>query len=123
MFYIIAADIVVFIHFLWIVFIIFGALLGRSRLWIKRIHIGGIVFALFIQVFGWYCPLTHLETWLRSRYDPAMSYKGAFIAHYIERIVYIDLSPVSIFMLTIFSALVSLWLYLHKPGKLKSREE
>jgi len=122
-FYIIAADIVVFIHFLWIVFIILGALWGRRRPWIKRIHIGGILFALLIQVFEWYCPLTHLEAWLRSMHDPAQRDNGAFIAHYIEKIVYIDLTPSSIFVLTIFSALVSSWLYFHKPGKLKSRNE
>jgi len=113
LFYIIAADIVVFIHFLWILFLIFGAVWGRRYPWIKRIHIGGILFAVLIQIAGWYCPLTYLETWLRSMYDSSQSYEGTFIVYYIEKIVYIDLSPVIVFIMTVFLALVSAWLYMH----------
>ncbi len=116
-----AADIIVLIHFLWIVFLIFGALWGRRYPWIKRIHIGGILFALLIQIVGWYCPLTYLEAWLRRMHDSSQSYAGSFIAYYIEKIVYIDLSQKMIFIMTILLALVSAWLYLHQPGKSKRR--
>jgi hypothetical protein len=115
--YIIVADIVVFIHFFWIVFLIFGALWGRRYPRIKRIHVGGILFAILIQIVGWYCPLTYLEAWLRSMYDSTHSYKGTFIVHYIEKIVYIDLSPVTVFIMTVFLALVSARLYMHKKNR------
>ncbi|HBH60602.1 MAG TPA: hypothetical protein DDX85_02430 [Nitrospiraceae bacterium] len=121
-FYIIAADIIVCIHFLWIVFLIFGALWGRRSLRIKKIHIGGIIFAILIQTIGWYCPLTYLEAWLRSMHDSSQRYYDGFIAYYVEKIVYIDLSPRTVFMMTISLALVSAWLYLKKPGKLKKQE-
>lgn len=122
-FYLIAADIIVLIHFLWIVFLIFGALWGRRNSWIKRIHAGGILFAILMQIVGWYCPLTYLEAWLRRMHDSSRSYKGAFIAYYIEKIVYIDLSPRTVFIMTISLALISAWLYMYKPGKNKSRNE
>jgi len=109
---VIAADIIVFIHFLWIIFLIFGAVWGRNYPWIKRIHIGGILFALLIQMAGISCPLTYLEFWLRREHDSSRSYAGSFIAYYIEKIVYIDLSPEMIFIMTIFLALSSAWLYL-----------
>ena len=43
------------------------------------IHLSGLFFAILIQVFGWYCPLTHLEFWLRSKHDPALVYVGSFM--------------------------------------------
>jgi hypothetical protein len=117
MFYLLAADIVVLLHFLWIVFLIFGAFIGRKYKWVKIVHIVGVIFALFIQVFGWYCPLTHIETWLRRMHDPTQSYTGSYIVYYVERIVYIGLSPNVILIMTIFLTLVSAWIYLRKPGK------
>ncbi len=123
LFYLIAADIVVFLHFLWIIFLIVGALWGRSYPWIKRIHIGGTLFALLIHIAGWYCPLTYLEVWLRRLHDPSQSYAGSFITHYIEKIVYIDLPLKIIFIMTIFLALLSAWMYLHKPGKSRRRNK
>ena len=119
MFYIIAADIVVSLHFLWITFLIIGAFWGRRYKWIKRIHLAGICFAFLMQIIGWYCPLTYLEVWLRRMHDPSQSYAGSFITHYIEKIVYIDLPAEIIFIMTIILALISAWIYLHKPGTLK----
>lgn len=117
MFYLVAADIVVLVHFLWIVFLIFGAFIGRKYKWVKIVHIVGVMFALLIQIFGLYCPLTYIETWLRRMHDPFQSYTGSYIIHYVERIVYIGLSPNVILIMTIFLASVSAWLYLCQPGK------
>lgn len=90
--FVLLADIIVFIHFLWIVFLIFGALWGRRHRIVKFIHIAGIIFALIIQIFDWYCPLTHLEVWLRKKQDPFLGYKeGSFIIHYVEKLIYIEL--------------------------------
>jgi hypothetical protein len=111
MFYSIAADVTVVLHLLWILFLVFGAFIGRKFKWVKRLHIGGIIFAIVIQALGWYCPLTHLEIWLRRMHDPSNSYTGSFIIHYIEKIVYIDINPKIISILTVLLALVSTWLY------------
>ncbi|MBI5099565.1 MAG: DUF2784 domain-containing protein [Nitrospirae bacterium] len=111
MLYRIAADITVLLHLLWILFLIFGAFIGRKYRWVKRVHISAIIFALVIQFFGWYCPFTHLEIWLRRMHDPSQSYSGSFIIHYVEKIVYINLSPKIIIVLTIILAVISLWIY------------
>jgi hypothetical protein len=113
--YSILADITVFIHFLWILFLIFGAFPGRRYKAVKIAHIGGVIFAFFIQFFGWYCPLTHLEAWLRRMHDPSQSYSGSFIIYYVEKIVYIGISPKIILILTVFIALMSVWVYMRKP--------
>lgn len=117
MFYKILADIVVLTHFLWIVFLTFGAFLGRKYKGVKIFHIAGIGFAILIQIFGWYCPLTHIEVWLREMHDPSQSYQGSFIINYVEKLVYIQLPGKTIFIATIFLILMSAWIYLHKSKK------
>jgi len=112
--YKILADIVVIIHFLWIVFLIFGAFLGVKYKTVRVFHISGLIFALTIQIFDWYCPLTHIEVWLRSKHDPALAYAGSFIPHYIKKIVYIELPRYTIFILTVILCGFNAWMYLRK---------
>ncbi len=109
--YKILADIVVLIHFLWIIFLIFGAVLGVRNRTIKIFHISGLVFAFVIQIFDWYCPLTHLEVWLRGKHNPALSYTGSFIIHYVENVVYLDVSKHLILILTILICAFNVWFY------------
>ena len=96
----ILADAAVITHFLWIVFLIFGAIAGRRYQSIKRIHISGLVFAITLQAFDWFCPLTHLEVWLRAQYDPGLVYTGSYVIHYLEKIIYIELDRRVIVVLT-----------------------
>ncbi len=115
MFYKLTADIIVLLHFLWILFLMFGALIGKRHRVVKILHIGGMGFALLIQVFGWYCPLTYLEVWLRERHNPSETYRGSFIINYVQKLVYIELSGKIILIATIFLVLISVWIYLHIP--------
>jgi len=112
MVYRVAADFVVLIHFLWIVFLIFGALIGGRYRAVKIFHIAGLGFAVLIQIFGWYCPLTYLEIWLRKSYEPLLTYSGSFIIHYMGKLIYIDLSRGMIFVLTLVLVSVSAYVYL-----------
>ena len=114
MIYKILADSVILIHFLWIVFLFLGGIWGIKNRVVMILHISGLIFAFVIQIFDWYCPLTHLEVWLRSKYDPTLTYTGSFIVHYVEGIVYIELSRTLIFVLTLFLCGFNVWLYLKK---------
>jgi hypothetical protein len=109
--YKLAADFVVIVHFLWIVFLISGAFIGSKVRTVKIMHIAALGFAVIMQIFGWYCPLTHLEFWLRQRHDPALAYSGSFIIHYVEQIIYIELSPLVIFVLTLTLVAASVYIY------------
>jgi hypothetical protein len=60
------ADAVVLIHFLWILFLFFGATVGAKYRVLRILHLSGLAFALITEILGWYCPLTYLEVWLRS---------------------------------------------------------
>jgi len=96
----ILADAAVIAHFLWIVFLIFGAIAGKRYRSIKYIHISGLIFAITLQAFDWYCPLTHLEVWLRAHHDPGRTYTGSYINHYLEKIIYIEVNRWIIVILT-----------------------
>jgi hypothetical protein len=111
MVYKILTDLVVGIHLAWIIFMIFGALVGRYVLWVKWLHIGGLIFSLFLQIFSWYCPLTYLEVWLQARHDPSLTYTGSFIAHYAERLVYLEISRSVVLIGTMGVAVFSFWFY------------
>ncbi len=114
---------VVILHFFWIIFLIIGALPGRRSRWIRRIHISGILFAILIQFSGWFCPLTYLEVWLRRMHDSSQQYEGSFIIHYVEKVVYVDLPPKMILIVTICLALISAFVYLYKPGEFKEQHK
>ena len=105
------ADIVVLIYFLWIVFLLLGAVWGVKNKVIRVIHFSGLFFAILIQIFNWYCPLTHVEFWLRSKHDPALTYAGSFIVHYVEKLIYFELSQSTIFIFTVFLCAFNAWAY------------
>ncbi len=110
----ILADIVVLIHFLWIVFLFLGAFWGVKNKGIRIFHVSGLVFAFIIQIFDWYCPLTHLEVWLRSKHASDITYAGSFIIHYVEKIVYVEVSRFLIILFTILLCGINGWLYLRR---------
>ena len=115
--YKVLADIVVIIHFLWILFLIFGAFPGVRNKAVKSFHISGLVFAFVMQIFGWYCPLTHLEVWLRAKHDPSLTYAGSFIIHYLEGLIYVEISARLIFSLTLLLIGFNAWFYLRRGVK------
>jgi len=114
MLYKLLADIVVVVHFLWVVFLIFGAFLGARNRAVRRLHVAGLVFALILNIFGWYCPLTHIENWARSQHDPFLAYTGSFIIHYVEELIYVSLSRSSLLLLTLLLCGFNAWYYLRK---------
>ena len=117
----ILADIVVLIHFVWILFLFLGAFWGVKNKAVKIFHISGLLFAFLMQIFDWYCPLTHLEVWLRSKHNPDLTYTGSFIIYYVEKIVYLEISHSLLILFTILLCGTNAWLYFGK--KLKPHQE
>ena len=81
------ADLIVLIHFSFILFVIFGGLLvmkWRRLIWL---HLPAAVWGALIEFFGWFCPLTTLENQLR-RNNGGEGYSTGFIEHYIIPIMY-----------------------------------
>jgi hypothetical protein len=92
MFYPIAADIVIVIHFLWIAFVIMGfpVLLWLNNARWRLVHLAAVIWMVLMQVTSSICPLTHLEAWLKSEGRGAEVYSGKFIIETLERLIYVD---------------------------------
>lgn len=81
------ADLVVLFHLLFILYGLFGGLLGLWRKWVILLHLPAAVWIGLIEFTGWICPLTPLENQLRIA-GGAVGYRGGFIDHYLIPIVY-----------------------------------
>ena len=105
------ADAVVVIHFLWILFIIFGGFWGRKYRWVRHLHIAALLGAACIEITGWYCPLTLLEVWLRIQSPSGLGYSDPFVVHYLERLIYVAVDRRLIVLLTLLVCGVNGWFY------------
>jgi len=89
--YRILAELVLVIHFCFVLFVVLGGLLvlrWRSIIWL---HIPAFTWGVSVQCFFLACPLTPLENWFR-RLGGESGYAGGFIEHYISAILYADIS-------------------------------
>ena len=84
-----AADLTVLLHFLFILFVVFGALLVSRLAWLKHIHWAALGYGLLVEIFNWYCPLTLLEQSLRRAAGQA-GYERSFLVHYLDWLIYWD---------------------------------
>ena len=85
------ATAVLFLHALFILWVVFGALLTRSRPVLRWLHIASLVWGILTEVLPWPCPLTLLENWLEGR-GGIEPYQGGFLLHYLDKLVYPDIS-------------------------------
>ncbi|MDP2943679.1 MAG: DUF2784 domain-containing protein [Candidatus Omnitrophota bacterium] len=124
MLYKILADIIVVMHFAWILFMLVGFILTIKCFWWKgffdkwlfrTIHLFGIIYVSSLAVLRQYCPLTILENNLRARYDPSLVYPGSFMVHYIEKLVYPDINPLIIQIPTTFITVFTVVVFIIRP--------
>jgi hypothetical protein len=86
-----AAASVLFVHALYIRWVIFGALLVGSRPILRWLHIIALVWGILTELLLWPCPLTLLEDWLEHKAGVA-PYQGGFLLHYFDKLIYPDIS-------------------------------
>ena len=83
----ILADLVALIHLAFVVFVLFGGLLTLHWHWMPLAHLPAAVWGAMVSLFGWYCPLTPLENYLR-RAAGGGEYAGGFVEHYLLPLIY-----------------------------------
>ena len=90
--YELAADLTLIIHFAFILFVIFGALLFFITTKIIFIHIPAFIWGSYIELTHSICPLTYLENWFLNKATLTI-YSEGFIQNYLVPIVYpVDLT-------------------------------
>lgn len=124
MLYKILADLIVVVHFLWMLFMLLGFFLTLKGFfnpkffdrWLFRtLHTGGILFVAILVALKQYCPLTLWENALRIKYDPSLVYAGSCIVHYVQKLLYPDINPLIIRTVTTFIAIFSIVVFIIKP--------
>ncbi|MDQ4069020.1 MAG: DUF2784 domain-containing protein [Actinomycetota bacterium] len=81
------ADLVVVVHFAFLVFVAAGALLAWRWPRLALLHVPAVAWALGSITAGLPCPLTSLEKGLRELGGDE-AYPGGFVDRYLEGVVY-----------------------------------
>jgi len=101
---------VLFLHALFILWVVFGALLTRSRPVLRWLHIASLVWGILTELLPWPCPLTLLENWfeIKAGVEP---YQGGFLLRYLDKLVYPDISATLLTVAGVIICALNLALY------------
>jgi hypothetical protein len=101
---------VLFLHALFIVWVVFGAFVTRSRPVLRWLHIASLVWGILTELLPWPCPLTLLENWLGAKAG-VEPYRGGFLLHYLDKLVYPDISATVLTVAGLIICALNLALY------------
>ena len=82
-----AANLILFVHFIFILFVVFGALLFFVSAKNIFVHIPAFIWGSYIEFTNSICPLTYLENWFLNKAN-LKTYSEGFIQNYLVPIVY-----------------------------------
>ena len=85
--YELAANLTLIVHFAFILFVVFGALLFFASVKVIFIHIPALIWGSYIELTNSICPLTYLENWFLHKAN-LTTYSEGFIQNYLVPIVY-----------------------------------
>ena len=132
-FYLLAADSILVVHALCVVFVVLGLFLiiaGKflrwswvRKRWFRIIHLATIVVVVVQSWLGVICPLTTWEMVLREKGGEA-AYQGTFISYWLTSLLYYEADAwVFILVYTLFgSAVVVSWFWV-RPDSFTNHHE
>ncbi len=83
----VAADLILLVHFSFILFVVLGGFLVFKWGNVGYFHIPCALWSVLITFGGWICPLTPLENHFRRLAGEA-GYAGGFVDHYVTPLIY-----------------------------------
>jgi hypothetical protein len=101
---------VVSMHAAYLAWVMFGGLLTRGRPRLSAVHVATLAYGVIVEIFGLWCPLTALETWLEARGGVA-AYGGPFLLHCLDAVVYPDIPPNLLIAGAVGVCVLNLWIY------------
>ena len=111
--YLFLASLVVALHLEFIVWVIFGAAWTRRNPFLRWLHIAALAWSVGVEVGPWPCPLTAVEKWLEVRAGLS-AYSGGFILHYLDKLVYPNVSPDLLAMSAILLVAANVAIYIQR---------
>ena len=86
--YRILADLVLVLHFAFVIFVAVGGLLVLRWRPVMFLHLPAVVWGVLVECANWTCPLNPLEDWFRRLGGEAgTAYAKGFIDYYISLII------------------------------------
>ncbi len=104
------AEVMLAVHLGFILWVMFGALVTPGRRWLAALHLASLAYGIVIELGPWACPLTLAENFFEARAGIA-PYQGPFLLHYLDAIVYPNLSPALLTMVGVAVCAANLLLY------------
>jgi hypothetical protein len=116
------ATAVLFLHALFILWVIFGALITRSRPILRWLHIISLIWGILADLTPWPCPLTLLENWLEQKAG-VEPYQGGFLLHYLDKVVYPDISATALTVAGVVVCAFNLAIYGRQAWRARSHNQ
>lgn len=116
------AAAVLFLHALFIVWVVLGALLTPSRPILRWLHIVSLIWGILMELTPWPCPLTLLENWLEQKAG-VEPYRGGFLLHYMDKLVYPNISATVLTVTGIIVCAFNLVIYGRRVGRALSHNQ
>jgi hypothetical protein len=113
---------ILFLHALFIVWVVFGALVTRSRPLFRWLHIISLIWGILTEVTLWPCPLTLLENWLEQKAG-VEPYQGGFLLHYLDKLVYPDISATVLTVAGVVVCAFNLAIYGRRAWRVRSQNQ
>lgn len=104
------AIVVLATHLAFVLWVMFGAVFTRGRPWLAWTHILCAVYGVVIEAGPWPCPLTLAENWFEVQAG-RMPYRGPFLLHYLDLIVYPHVPPELLTWLAVVVLLANVVVY------------
>lgn len=101
---------VLFLHVLFILWVVFGALLTLSRPVLRWLHIVSLVWGILTELLPWPCPLTVVENCFEAKAG-VQPYQGGFLLHYLDKLVYPDISASALTVAGVLVCVLNLAVY------------
>jgi hypothetical protein len=98
------------VHLVWILWVVLGALVTRHRPLLAGLHVISLIYGVVIEVAPWPCPLTLAERWLQNKAN-ITPYAESFLVHYLDKLVYPDVSQESLVWWAVAVSLFNLGIY------------
>jgi hypothetical protein len=120
------ADLVLLVHFSFVVFVVVGLVLiwaGYFRgwafvrnPWFRLAHLAAMGLVVAEALGGLTCPLTTWEADLRWRSGEGQRYEGSFIQHWVHRLMFFEASESTFTVIyAVFFLLIALSFWLVRP--------
>ena len=110
MLYRVLAEIILVLHFCFVIFVVFGGLLVVCRHYFAWLHLPAVVWGVAVEFFRLICPLTTIENRFRE-FGGEAGYTDGFLDYYISAVLYAHITPQIQIMLGILLIIFNLLVY------------